>query len=138
MRLFINADRVYKTGWEGYDFVINRVFPTENKAVIEKSISGWEWKNIGTVNYTVSGNEMMISISRGMLGLNDKLIDIEFKWNDNMQNEGVMDFYTNGDTAPIGRYAYRHTETTENDTTPVNEPVTVTQLKRNQYSKSVI
>jgi len=36
-----------------------------------------------------------------------KEIDIEFKWNDNMQENGnIMDFYVNGDTAPGGRFNF--------------------------------
>ena len=38
----------------------------------------------------------------------------------------------------IGRFAYRYTETTEYDKTPVDEPVTVSDLKLNQYKYSVI
>lgn len=37
-------------------------------------------------------------------------VDIEFKWNDNMQENGnIMDFYVNGDTAPGGRFNYVYT-----------------------------
>lgn len=39
-----------------------------------------------------------------------KDVDIEFKWNDNMQEpENIMDFYANGDTAPGGRFNYVYT-----------------------------
>jgi len=34
---------------------------------------------------------------------------INFKWSDNMQNEGdIMDFYVNGDVAPGGRFKYQY------------------------------
>ncbi|MEL7586212.1 MAG: hypothetical protein AAGU19_05820 [Prolixibacteraceae bacterium] len=37
-------------------------------------------------------------------------VDIEFKWNDNMQENGnIMDFYVNGDTAPGGRFNFVYT-----------------------------
>jgi len=115
MRLFINTDRK-TTGWEGYDYVINRVSPTSTKAVIEKNTGNWNWEKAGEADYKVQGNKMMISVPRDVLGVNGA-VDIEFKWNDNMQTEGnIMDFYVNGDTAPIGRFAYRYTESTEKDT----------------------
>ncbi|MDP4117722.1 MAG: stalk domain-containing protein [Bacillota bacterium] len=140
MRLYINTDRTYATGWEGYDFVVNRINPSSStSATLEYSDNGWNWSNVGAVTYTVNGNEMMIQIPREYLGLDNKLVDIEFKWNDNCQNDGdIMDFYNNGDTAPVGRYAYRYTETTANDTTPQDEPVTVNQIKANEYNQTVI
>jgi len=127
MRLLINTDRKYKTGWEGYDFVINRVSPTENKAVLEKwngrEITDWKFEKVADVDYTYSGNEMMIIVPKALLGLGD-VVDIEFKWNDNMQQQGdIMDFYVNGDTAPIGRYAYRFVDEASVKNQVSDEPV---------------
>ncbi len=127
MRLFINTDRKYKTGWEGYDFVLNRVNPTENKAVLEKwtgkTVDAWKFEQVAEVDYTYSGNEMMIVIPKSLLKIGEK-IDIEFKWNDNMQNQGdIMDFYTNGDTAPVGRYAYRYVDEESVKNQVSDEPV---------------
>ena len=48
---------------------------------------------------------MTIAIPRALVGL-EKRLDFEFKWSDNMQNPTVMDFYENGDSAPIGRFNY--------------------------------
>ena len=83
MRLFINTDRKYKTGWEGYDFVLNRVNPTENKAVLEKwtgkTVDAWKFEQVAEVDYTYSGNEMMITVPKSLLKIGEKL-DIEFKW----------------------------------------------------------
>ena len=140
MRLFINTDRKYKTGWEGYDFAVNIEKPTSSTSTtLSYTADGWNWKTAGTLTYKYSGNQMMIRVPRAMMGLTDSLIDIEFKWIDNMQNQGdIIDVYNNGDTAPIGRFAYRYTETTDYDKTPVDEPVTVSELKLNQYKYSVI
>ncbi len=127
MRLFINTDRKYKTGWEGYDFIINRVSPTEDKAVLEKwtgkTIEEWKFEQVAEVDYTYSGNEMMITVPKSLLKIGEKL-DIEFKWNDNMQSQGdIMDFYINGDTAPIGRYAYRYVDEASVNNYATDEPV---------------
>ena len=63
----------------------------------------------GTGKYAVAGNVLEIAVKRRTLSL-DNGIDFEFKWNDNMQDEGnIMDFYVNGDTAPGGRFNYVYT-----------------------------
>ncbi len=125
MRLFINTDRVYGTGWEGYDYVINRVSPTETKVYVEKNTgvdNSWEWTKSGEGEYVVSGNKMMLKIPRNALGLEGKALDFEFKWNDNMQQDGyLMDFYVNGDTAPVGRLNYHYIESANQEKTPDNE-----------------
>ncbi|MDR0713532.1 MAG: hypothetical protein LBF89_04640 [Bacteroidales bacterium] len=110
MRLFINTDRNYATGWEGYDFVINRQNP-QAKAIVEKSLGGWNWQKTGEIDFRVTGAELELSIPRSLLGLENTPLDVEFKWNDNMQENGnIMDFYVNGDTAPGGRFNYVFTE----------------------------
>ncbi len=112
MMLFIDTDRNKATGWNGYDFIVNRISPKGRKAVVEKNIAGcWEWELAAKVRFAVVGNKLEIRIPRNVLGLLDQAIDIEFKWNDNMQENGnIMDFYVNGDTAPGGRFNYVFSE----------------------------
>ncbi|MGC9354355.1 MAG: hypothetical protein ACP5D9_10980 [Mariniphaga sp.] len=112
MMLFIDTDRDKSTGWEGYDFIVNRVSPDGDKVVVEKNYGGWwEWKPVGKVPFAVNGNILEIEIPRKMLQLDGKDLDLEFKWNDNMQELGnIMDFYINGDTAPGGRFNFVYTE----------------------------
>ena len=145
MRLFINTDRKYKTGWEGYDFILNRVSPTENKAVLEKwngkNITDWKFEKVADVDYTYAGNEMMIKIPKSLLGIGEKL-DIEFKWNDNMQIQGdIMDFYNNGDTAPVSRFAYRYVDEASVKNQVSNEPVdpatTVSHITRRMVTMAI-
>jgi len=112
MRLLIDTDRNKSTGWEGYDYLVNRSSPGKT-AVLEKSTDGWAWTKIGVVDYAVSGNRMEIRIPKSLLQIKDK-VNIEFKWSDNMQNEGdLMDFYINGDVAPGGRFNYLFSEVNE-------------------------
>ena len=110
MQLFIDVDRDKATGWNGYDFVVNHVSP-KGKAVLERSVqNNWIWETAGKCKYRVKGNKLAIRIPREMLGIADGPLDIEFKWNDNMQEEGnIMDFYVNGDTAPGSRFNYVYT-----------------------------
>ncbi len=143
MQLFINTDRTYKTGWEGYDFIINRVNPTSNTAAIEKWIGSdnmvdWKWEKVADVSYKQEGNKMMISVPRTVLGVTGN-VDIEFKWNDNMQVKGdIMDFYINGDTAPVGRFAYHYTEDLSTSKKIVDEPINPENLMTQKIKKFVV
>lgn len=105
MRLFIDLDRNKETGWEGYDYVVNRVNPGK-KAVMEKSKKGWDWTKVGDIEYAVIENGMELKIPYTFLGING-LPDMEFKWSDNMQEDGnIIDFLIHGDVAPLGRFNF--------------------------------
>ena len=106
MRLFIDIDRNKSTGWEGFDYIINRVSPGDS-AIVEKSTNSWNWEKIGAGSYTINGKTLVLKIKRSTLGILNQNINIEFKWSDNMQEDGnIMDFYVNGDVAPGERFNY--------------------------------
>lgn len=111
MMLLIDTDRNKLTGWNGYDIIVNRVSPKGDKVIIEKNISGrWEWQPVAESQFAVNNNKLELKIKRSLLNLSGKTIDMEFKWNDNMQENGnIMDFYVNGDTAPGGRFNFVYT-----------------------------
>lgn len=116
MRLFINSDRDRSTGWEGYDYVIDRTMPSGNlenshigKMAVEKHVRDFDWAKTGDAEYKVSGNKMQVKVPRAALRMNGRL-DFEFKWSDNMQNTDAMDFYENGCAAPVGRFNFRYIE----------------------------
>lgn len=108
MLLLIDTDRDRSTGWNGYDVIVNRLSPDGRKAIVERNVGGrWEWEKAGEAAMAVSGDKLELAIARSILGLTDDRVDIEFKWNDNMQENGnIMDFYVNGDTAPGGRFNF--------------------------------
>ena len=107
MMLFIDTDRDKTTGWNGYDILINRVTPRGNRAVVERNVGNrWEWEEVAAVPFSLNNNKLALGVDRQVLGVEGK-VDIEFKWNDNMQENGnIMDFYVNGDTAPGGRFNF--------------------------------
>ena len=111
MLLLIDVDRDKATGWNGYDLIVNRTSPHGKKAVIEKNVGGrWEWEAVGESKFAVNGNKLELAIAKQLMNLTGDDVDIEFKWNDNMQENGnIMDFYVNGDTAPGGRFNYVYT-----------------------------
>ncbi|MGI5204802.1 hypothetical protein ACQEU6_24880 [Spirillospora sp. CA-108201] len=112
MTLFLNIDGDSGSGWEGYEFVVNRIRRDSNKTVLETSRGGWHWREVGEVRYRTSGRELHLAIPRSMLGRHAHgKLHVQFKWSDNMQVDGdVMDFYVNGDTAPYGRFSFLYTE----------------------------
>ena len=112
MRLFINSDHRADTGWEGYEYIVNRVPPENGQAVVERCTGGWNWERVGAVNMVVKDNRLQLAIPRAMLGLaSESKTDLLFKWADNNCDNGdIMDFTTKGDTAPPGRFAYRYWE----------------------------
>lgn len=112
MMLFIDSDRSKQTGWNGYDFVIN-YSPAKGKTAFVQICrqKAWAWHDAGKADLNVEDNRMMLRISRKVLGMMGKRLDFEFKWSDNMQEEGnLMDFYVNGDVAPGGRFNYVFSE----------------------------
>ena len=111
MWLLIDADQNAGTGWEGYDFVVNRKVETDEKTCLEKNDGGWRWKKIAPVSYRVKGNELHLAIPRSALGLTEgeTRLSFDFKWVDNVQHPGdIMDFYLSGDAAPEGRFMFRY------------------------------
>ncbi len=114
MTLFLDTDRSKATGWEGFDFAINRLTPKRGKTSVERYLrtadaDSFTWEKIGEADISVKGNLLQIAVPRALLGMTGTL-DFEFKWSDNMQEKNIMDFYRNGDTAPIGRFNYLYRE----------------------------
>lgn len=112
MMLFIDIDRDKSTGWNGYDYIVNRINSNGRKAIVEKNVGNrWEWELAAQIEMEINNNKLELEIPRSVLSVNEKIIDIEFKWNDNMQvNGNIMDFYVNGDTAPGGRFNFVYSE----------------------------
>lgn len=107
MMLFIDIDCDKSTGWNGYDFIVNRVSPDSDHVVVERCEGiDWQWQPVGRGNYAVNGNMLDIAIDKSVLGVGSAP-RFEFKWADNLQHPGdILDFYISGDVAPGGRFNY--------------------------------
>ena len=112
MVLFIDTDRNKNTGWQGYDFAVNRKTSNTDKASVEVChTQSWNWENVGNAEIKVWEKELVIKLPRKLVKATGKTLDFEFKWSDNMQDEGnPMDFYVNGDVAPSARFNYIYKE----------------------------
>lgn len=110
MMLYIDADCDPKTGWEGYDCVVNRRVRDGGVALLERWEDG-KWASVGGVAYRISGRELELAVRRSALGLEEASpVRFDFKWVDNVPPGDVMAFTERGDSAPNGRFRYRYRE----------------------------
>ena len=108
MLLFIDVDQNPKTGWLGYDFVVNRVNVRAQTTTIECNLGGYHWGRPREIPYRKAGNELELAIPRGLLALTNLPAALDFKWADNIQQTGeASDLTVNGDAAPNDRFNFR-------------------------------
>lgn len=109
MRLFLNTDTNYSTGWGGYDYMVYKDAVTGKYSLMKNVGNGFKWETVGEVSYKIDGSEMQLAISKTALGDTGKH-DIDFKWADNItdNNPDIMTFISDGDVAPNGRFNYRY------------------------------
>ena len=104
MNLYINIDRNPKTGWNGYDYAVNK-----NGSGVISEYNGSGWNDLGNVSYTIYGNVLQLAIPRNIIGENGT-VDLEFKWTDGITSDDYLDFYSEGSCAPMGKFNYLYTE----------------------------
>jgi hypothetical protein len=112
MWLLIDADRDPRTGWEGYEYIVNHRKEGADTTWLERTDGGWAWKTVAQIPYFIKDNELHLKIPLSALAIPARSdgVSIDFKWVDNMERPGdIMDFYASGDVAPAGRFRYRYT-----------------------------
>ena len=109
MWLLIDSDCNPATGWQGYDFILNRSVDG-NETWLEKNVGGWKWEKVAKVRFKVQGNQLMLCVPCEALGLKGGAqLALDFKWWDGARKPGdVMDFFLSGDVAPEGRFNFRY------------------------------
>jgi hypothetical protein len=108
MVLFLDTDQNAKTGWQGYDYVVNLEVLSDTKTTIKAWREG-QWQTVGEAPYRVNGNGLELAIPRALVGQKGKTPAFDFHWADNIQSfEGAADFGVNGDSAPDRRCNYRY------------------------------
>ncbi|RED98341.1 T9SS type A sorting domain-containing protein [Marinoscillum furvescens] len=108
MLLFIDVDRDLKTGWEGYDFVVNHSLNSAMETTI-KEWSGTEWGNAQQLSISISDREIELAIPRVAMGLENSSLNFHFKWADNPgELNDETTFFLNGDAAPDRRFRYHY------------------------------
>ena len=81
----------------GYDYVVNR----EYGKISKKSGSGYQ--TVGDASVSVEGNQMTVAIAKSALGTPSA---IRVRVSDNVDSSDPMNFYIQGDSAPIGALGY--------------------------------
>ena len=111
MLLFIDADQNPKTGWLGFDFVVNRGEGKSGGTTIERNIGGiYNWGAPRRVPCQVRSSEIELAVPRAVLRFGGASPNFDFKWADNcIQNGEWSDFTLNGDAAPDDRFNFRYT-----------------------------
>jgi len=109
--LLIDADQDPRTGWEGFDCIVNRTPIRDGKLSLERNAGGWNWKSEGEVPFRAEHNELHLAVPRSALGLSSgpDSLSLDFKWIDNAQRPGdLIDVYISGDSAPEGWFVFRY------------------------------
>ncbi len=115
MLLFIDADRNKKTGWEGYDWMINKA-PSSDSVTSLQAYTPNGWGDIHTIAYKYSGTEMEIGIPRSLIGMGDVIPEFYFHWADNPQSlDDISAFALDGESAPDRRFNYSFKLTVSTD-----------------------
>ncbi len=110
--LLIDSDQNPKTGWLGYDFLVNGS-RTHDPMTSESltSVQAWrdeKWREVGQATYRVHGNGLELALPRRLVRQTGRPA-FDFHWADNVQNlESAAEFGLNGDSAPNRRWNYRY------------------------------
>jgi hypothetical protein len=108
MLLFLDLDTSTRTGWLGYDFVLNRAAPGSVERNAAGGGGGIAWTRVGAAEWRLVGDGLELSVPWSALGLSAPPDQFDFKWADNCINVGDWtDFTLNGDAAPNDRFNYR-------------------------------
>jgi hypothetical protein len=125
MMLFIDADQDPSTGWEGYDYLLNRS-PSSGTTTLERATTtNWNWTTVSSeIEYAVSGNEIEIRVPRSLIGQDGGFdpVALDFHWADNIQADNdIIEFAVSGDSAPTRRFNYRYQTQEPDGTTLLSE-----------------
>lgn len=97
--------------WESFQWLVR---PDENgRLTLYRSRGGWDWETVQAVEFGLQNRTLMLQLPLAVLGLTAGKVSLDFKWCDNVplgQDEYGLEFYTQGDTAPNGRFCYSYLE----------------------------
>ncbi len=93
--------RIATSKSEGYDFVVNHTYGKLS------AIQGDSYRVVGDVEVKTEGKYMTVKIPLSLIGQSGTPA-IRFQVSDNVDASDVMNFYIQGDSAPIGRLSYTY------------------------------
>jgi hypothetical protein len=111
MLLLIDSDRNSKTGWYGYDFLINRSVLDDKTTTLMRyspNTPDTPWVEVAKLHYRYAGKMLELAVPRKLLGLKGDAFSFDFKWADNPPDlKDPISLCLAGDTAPNRRFNYR-------------------------------
>ena len=109
MLLLIDADKNPKTGWYGYDFLINHSIVDDKTTTIKRYDSKTKsWVEVGKLTYAYKGKALELAVPIKLLGLKGDAFTFDFHWCDNPADlTDPISLCVNGDSAPNRRFNYR-------------------------------
>jgi len=109
MLLFIDADKNSKTGWFGYDFLINKSMLDRKFTMLKKyNTKTKKWVDVAPLLYRFAYNKLELALPRRYLKLGKNNFTFDFHWADNPEKlDTQIDLCVNGDSAPNRRFNYR-------------------------------
>jgi hypothetical protein len=111
MLLLIDADHDPRTGWYGYDFLVNRKILDDETTTLmryDPSSPDGPWVETAKLPYRYAGNKLELAIPRKLLGLPGEALGLDFHWCDNPTDlADPISLCTSGDSAPNRRFNYQ-------------------------------
>lgn len=94
----------------GYNYVINRNVSAEGKTDILRCKGADDFTKVGEGDVKVIGKTMIVRIPLSVIHLSEDNYNIQFKVTDNVKNieTDILNLYSTGDSAPIGRLNYTY------------------------------
>jgi len=84
MLLLIDADNDTKTGWHGYDFLVNKNIINKKTTTLKRyDAATGKWISKARIPYRYAGNKLELAIPRGYLKLTGNAFTFDFHWADN-------------------------------------------------------
>lgn len=119
LNVLLSVNGVSGTRWNGYNFVLNRTLASINQTTtkLQRVAKDGEYTftDVSDCDMYLSGRVFSARIKLSDLGItNSKNFTVDFKVADGISDPSdIMNYYIDGDSAPIGRLNYRYNSLTE-------------------------
>ena len=107
MNIFLDVSASSETGWNGYQYVVNRTFENGRSTVQKLGADGEGTASAGTAQIRKKGRYLVVQIPRAAVGAAADGFTLRFKVSDHVvEYKDILNYYVQGDAAPIGRFNY--------------------------------
>lgn len=106
MMLLIDTDQNTKTGWEGYDLLVNSSITSATESQCARWIDG-KWQPAGTISHRYQGKHLELAVPNSLFPRQPG-DGFDFKWADNVSLTTGESLFLEGDVAPDRRFNFRY------------------------------